>query len=255
MVSRKEKSKAYEEELSYLLEELKNTEVGITQLNTEKEKCSFPRHLMMENEDTKHLVQNLRPYLLHKILQGDAFRSKRIQSFVLSLPAINQALLLNEYADKERESVLKGCEEGKKQQINANVALLKLIENSEQDKKTPLTGQDDSGSSKSSPDHIVLAAKSTNAKQRVTSQAKAEPASSEVIYKTETNDENEGKRRMSSNESIDEAIKGNIEENNKKGSTDSSGDSTSDDSTFDSTSDDSTFDSTSDDSTSEEEEG
>jgi hypothetical protein len=254
MTSKKEKSKERRDGLIYFLEELRNAADTVIDYTAEA-KISFARHVTKEKEQFKELVQYLQPRLLHKILEREGDHHERILNFVLSLPAINQSLLLREFADEERESVLEGCEEGKKQQINENLARLKLIENSEQDQKIPLTSRDDPGSSNSSQVHVALAAKTTNTKQPGTSSAKTGAASSEVVRKKEGNNGDKGRRGKSSNDSSDESSKENNQENHKKGGEESRDDKTDESSTDESSTDESSTDeSSTDESSSSEEE-
>ena len=231
MTSKTNKNNSYGDGLTYHIEDLGNSEAAIIAY-TAKENDSFLRYATEEKERLKGLVQDLPPSLLYKILQGKQYRSKHILDFVLSLPATNQALLLQMFPDRKRESILKRCEEEKKRRINANLALLKLIGDSEQDQKTPLNSRDDPRSKISSRHHIVLPTKTASMKQPGASHTKMGVVSSEVIPKKEGNTGGKGRRGKSSIDSNDESGKENNQGNHEKGHQESHDDST-DESTTD----------------------
>jgi hypothetical protein len=222
MSSKAQKKKEGIEDLVYNLEELRNTADIVIDQVTDSD-VSFARHAVGEEKWFKDLEPYLSPHLLHKILEHEKYEFKRIRKFVLSLRPIPQSLLLLNFAKEERKFILKRCEEGKKQQINANLARLELIKNSEQE--VPLTSQDGPGSSDSPKNHLVHDAKTTDTKKCGTSQAEPTATRSEVIRK-EGNTKDNDSRAKSSNDANRDSSRGHSQENHKEGREESGEDST-----------------------------
>lgn len=233
MSSKAQKKKEGIEELVYNLEELRNTaDIVIDQVADSD--VSFARYAVGEEKWFQDLELYLSPHLLYKILEHEKYEFKHIRKFVLSLPPIPQSLLLLKFAKEERKFILKRCEEGKKQQINANLARLELIKNSEQE--VLLASQDGPGSSDSPRNHLVHDAKTTNTKGCGTSQAKPTATRSEVIRKEGNIEDNDG-RAKSSNDANRNSSKGSSQENHK-GREESAEDSTDESSSEESSSED-----------------
>jgi hypothetical protein len=240
MASKTPKNKTYTDKTISNMDKISEIEDELV-ANTAKEGISFARHVMTKRERYEDRVEDLSPRLLYRLLKATKWCHKYIPELVLSLSTMYQLLLLQRFSDKERESILKGCEEQKKQQIIADLAELKKIENPEQDQTTPVTSRDDRVRSNSLQDDDVLAAKTANARQPGISQTKTKSVSSKVIRK-EGNKGDKGRRGKSSSDSSNESSKDTNYGSHKQSREGSHDDSIDESSTEESSTDDSSSD-------------